>query len=471
MGSLNPAPPSPVNRPSAERRVRWIVPVFFVIWTAVVMLSVWWIRSGDAAHQDLLIALDRPENGSLNEKARRWVSRHMEVYWAYAWVLMAPYVIGLSLRFALEKAGLAWRIALHVVMGVGFILVSQTLTGRLASLRPKAVFVEKVEIVREEGPPRATNDLTAAFTRRIEWRVDPEAKSDHKPNLTPALTNGTPRDLARGLAPLIERQLRDTPDPKDLLAPRKLIALDGVAYLALIGVAQAIHLRRRFGEREALAEALEARLAQSRLHALRGQLQPHFLFNALNGIAALVRRDPGNAEEMLTSLSDLLRASLAQSGRQEIPLREELEFVTRYLDLQQMRLGDRLRVEREIDADAAECLVPSLVLQPLVENALRHGIEPSPNPGVLRIIARLAREEVHLCVEDNGVGLGELPDALASSGSGVGLRSIRERLRGLYAEHHEFALRQKPGGGVVAEIRVPRRLPLQMGSAPPDNRA
>jgi sensor histidine kinase YesM len=136
---------------------------------------------------------------------------------------------------------------------------------------------------------------------------------------------------------------------------------------------------RRYREREQQASLLESRLNQAQLRALQAQLQPHFLFNTLNGIATLVRRDPATAEEMLLSLSELLRIALSSSHRQEIPLREELDFLDRYLAIQRMRFGDRLQVSEEIEASAMDCLVPALLLQPLVENAIRHGLEPSGN--------------------------------------------------------------------------------------------
>ena len=170
------------------------------------------------------------------------------------------------------------------------------------------------------------------------------------------------------------------------MRPRRTsAALDGFAYIALIGLAHAGVFYRRYREREQQAAVLESRLNQARLRALQAQLQPHFLFNTLNGIATLVRRDPATAEEMLLSLSDLLRIALSSSHRQEIPLREELDFLDRYLAIQRMRFGDRLRVTEEIETSAMDCLVPALLLQPLVENAIRHGLEPSGKLGELRI--------------------------------------------------------------------------------------
>src|SRR6185436_4469304 len=175
------------------------------------------------------------------------------------------------------------------------------------------------------------------------------------------------------------------PPPRPFRSGRWSGAMDAFAYVALLGLAHTGVFYRRYREREQQASLLESRLNQAELRALQAQLQPHFLFNTLNGIATLVRRDAAKAEEMLLSLSDLLRISLSSSRQHEIPLREELDFLGRYLAIQRMRFGDRLRVTEEIEPSAMDCLVPALLLQPLVENAIRHGLEPSGKHGELRI--------------------------------------------------------------------------------------
>jgi len=237
--------------------------------------------------------------------------------------------------------------------------------------------------------------------------------------------------------------------------PMVFFALDGAAWLALAGLAHALHVHRRFRERELQTGLLSARLTEARLRALRNQLQPHFLFNALNGIATLVRRDPQAAHEMLTSLSELLRMTLSQCERQEISLREEMDFLDRYLEVQRMRFGDRLAVRKEIEPATLDCAVPPLVLQPLVENAIRHGIEPLGSPGRVRIEARHEADELVLLVEDDGVGMDPPETGRPVNGHGVGLASIRERLVSLYGERGQVVLRGKPGAGVQAEVRLP----------------
>lgn len=255
--------------------------------------------------------------------------------------------------------------------------------------------------------------------------------------------------------------------------------LDLLAYCAVMGLAHSVHFYRRFREREHQALFLESNLAQARLNALRAQLQPHFLFNSLNAIAALLRRDPRLAEATLLSLSELLRLALSQSERQEVSLREEINLVRHYLEIQQTRFGDKLRVEQEIEPAALDCLVPTLLLQPVVENAIRHGIEPADNAGLVRLTARRVETRLVLTVADNGVGLtnsavelpknpGEsasgtpvpaAPTVLAGlrNGSGIGLTNLRARLETLYGTQQRLELASRPEGGVAVRIEIPWR--------------
>ena len=220
-------------------------------------------------------------------------------------------------------------------------------------------------------------------------------------------------------------------------------------YLAVLSAAHAMYFARRGRERERRELELSASLALARLEALHMQLQPHFLFNALNSIAALVHSRPDAADEMLAALSDLLRLTLQTSGEQELPLRRERELAERYLAIEQVRFGDRLRCEVDLPADTLDALVPTFLLQPLVENAVRHGLEPRGEPGLLRISARREGAILRICVGDNGGGL---PEGAAMR-EGIGLANTRARLLELYGTQGLLELRSQ--GGLQVTVRIP----------------
>ena len=227
-----------------------------------------------------------------------------------------------------------------------------------------------------------------------------------------------------------------------------------LVYVAIVGLTYAMWYYEHFRDREILAAQLGAQLTQARLDALRAQLNPHFLFNAMNSIAMLVRGSH-NAEavRMLAGLSDLLRWALDDGLPQEIPLRRELEFIDRYLSIEQVRFQNRLRVEKEIDERALPMLVPTLLLQPLVENAVRHGIGQRRSAGELRIVARVDRDELIIEVRDDGPGLA--PTYRTRAGAGVGLRNTEARLAAVHATAWSLDLTTPPAGGTLVTVRIP----------------
>jgi signal transduction histidine kinase len=208
---------------------------------------------------------------------------------------------------------------------------------------------------------------------------------------------------------------------------------------------------QKFHEREVRAAELETRLTQARLQALQMQLNPHFLFNTLNAISSLMHKDVEEADRMIVHLSDLLRYALESTEAQEVPLRQELDFLDRYLKIQQARFGDRLAVRREISDETLDARVPNLVLQPLVENAIEHGIAPHARPGEIVLRARRRDDRLELEVQDNGAGL----PADRPLVDGIGLSNTRARLLQLYGPAHELQLTNGGGGGLVVRVSIP----------------
>ena len=244
-----------------------------------------------------------------------------------------------------------------------------------------------------------------------------------------------------------------------------------MVYFAIVGAGLARNYFLRYQARltetqrlEAERAHLEARLAEAQLAVLRTQLNPHFLFNTLNAVSSLVERDPRGVRRMIARLGDLLRYTLEHSSEQEITLERELEVLRRYLDIMEVRFQGRLSVAIDVADDARSALVPNLILQPLVENALKHGVSAIDAPGRIEVRARRAGSDLVLTVRDNGPGPGPREGAVAGNGEtssmvgdGVGLRNTIARLEQLYGTRQRFALRAANGGdrGTVAEIHLP----------------
>ena len=238
--------------------------------------------------------------------------------------------------------------------------------------------------------------------------------------------------------------------------------LDEGAKLLLLAMAGAVaiyatnwleRLATSFSRATEEREQLEARLARAQLQSLRLQLHPHFLFNTLNTINALIGTDRRAAERVISGLSELLRMSLTSASEQEVTLARELELLAHYIEIQHIRFQDRLKVRFQIDPDARFALVPNLVLQPLVENAIRHGIAPRAAPGHVTVSARRHGARLELGVVDDGVG----ESANTEHRDGVGLGNTRARLLSLYGSDHRFEASSPPGGGFAVAIEIPYR--------------
>ena len=249
--------------------------------------------------------------------------------------------------------------------------------------------------------------------------------------------------------------------PLNRLAPGPGEFLDwfiwsSIVYWMIIGALQAYRYYGHYMNSQLHLQKLEKNYSQARLNALRMQLDPHFLFNALNTISSHVERDPRLTRSMIEHLGDLLRMSLETKDRQEVPLAEELAFLDHYLEIQKIRFGEQLEVVIDVAPEVRYASVPSLFLQPLVENAIRHGISRRATGGTVSVTAQKLGENLSIRVEDDGAGLP--PSWSLERSAGLGLSVTRERLAGLYPDDCSFLVRRRPEGGTAVEILLPLRV-------------
>ncbi|MEZ4700488.1 MAG: histidine kinase [Rhodothermales bacterium] len=232
------------------------------------------------------------------------------------------------------------------------------------------------------------------------------------------------------------------------------VYLSLMMYSIMVGIAHAYRYYQQYRRRELTAARLESELVRAQLQALRMQLHPHFLFNTLNGIATLMHRDPMAADRMLTRLSGLLRLALDSSDTPEVPLIEETSFLEQYLELEQIRFDGRMTVTFAIDPDTEDALVPNLILQPLVENAVKHAIAPRVEAGHVRIASWRENGSLRLRVSDTGPGL---TGSAEEPASGTGLANTRDRLRKLYGAAQSMRLSNAAPSGLVVDLTIPFR--------------
>jgi sensor histidine kinase YesM len=224
-----------------------------------------------------------------------------------------------------------------------------------------------------------------------------------------------------------------------------------LVYGVILSVSHALDYYRKYHERTVQTLELEKHLTEARLQALLHQLKPHFLFNTLNGIASLMHTDVDAADRMLVRLSELLRITMSHTGAPQTTLREEVAFLERYLDIEKIRFRNRLDVVIAVDADAIDAQVPSLILQPMVENAMRHGVEPHARMGLIELRGARQDGNLVLTVSDNGAGISDA----APKREGIGVANTRARLVELYGERQKFELVNKPEGGLCVRITIP----------------
>ena len=233
---------------------------------------------------------------------------------------------------------------------------------------------------------------------------------------------------------------------------------DLILYPTLLGLTRGIDYYRKSRESELRSEQLQRRLVEAKLQNLRGQLNPHFLFNTLNMISARMYEDVSDADRMITHLGDLLRLTLRTSDEPEVPLRNELEILTLYLEIMKGRFSETVRVEMKIDPNTEILMVPTLLLQPIVENAFRHGAGSNIEGGMIQVVTAAHNGTLSVVVRDNGPGVAGDPQVAVKRG--LGLSNTAERLNQLYGDRHQFRLNNRPaveGGGLEVAIEIPAR--------------
>ena len=239
-----------------------------------------------------------------------------------------------------------------------------------------------------------------------------------------------------------------------------ILPLSSMLYLMTTGAIFVNIYYRKYRDRELTNLQLEGSLTKARLQVLQMQLRPHFLFNAHNAISQLIHKDPDAAERVLSNLSDLLRKSLEKFEESEIPLKRELEFIEKYLEIEKVRFQERLNVVMKIEPETLAALVPNMILQPLIENAIKHGISPLINGGKIEIVARRESESLVLKVADNGVGIAEHESNKLSAG--IGLVNTKSRLLHLYKKEQTFEIYSEDQKGFLVRIKVPFKRAVEM---------
>ena len=339
------------------------------------------------------------------EPALNVVSRTVPIALAfqqmYTWALLTPFVFWLAGRFSIDRLTAVRRIALLLAIGV--------------------VVAFSVD--------RLNSSLVATFL------VRPRFAGSAQPGGGPG--SGGFFSILHG--PMILNHF--------------------ILYIGVLsaGFARDYFFRYRSRERETArlqgeTAQLEAQLAEAKLAALNAQLNPHFLFNTLNAVSSLVERDPRGVRRMIARLSELLRYTLDGGHEPEVAVGQEIAFLERYLEIMQIRFEDRLEIDVQVGDDARDALVPSLILQPLVENAVKHGVEKVSGTGRIEITAMRHDDRLVLTVGDNGPGRGNVDNG---DERGVGLRNIRQRLEQLYGSAQSLTFLERPGGGTIARIEIP----------------
>jgi two-component sensor histidine kinase len=391
-------------------------------------------------------------------------------------------VVWLAERFRFDRARRFWGVLPHVPACLAIALACQGIsmlltqrergfvfhTGSFEFARDGAGVVRGLSLNTNSSPdaPRLPRVIMKSTNRSIDQAAGgPGLRVGQTLSIRVIdIPSGTPAPGALQIASA-KAFIGDLPPPLTLAIPGPWTRFFQLAfaraqstipiYWAIACVTWLISYYQQLRERERRTLELEARLMQANLQTLKTQLQPHFLFNTLNAIASLVRRKPDVAEDMIGSLSDFLRMSLDTAHQHEVPLRREIEFLDLYLEIQQTRFGERLRIQKEIDPAALDVAVPTLILQPLVENSIRHGIEPRETGGTILVRSLHRESSLRLEIRDDGEGL--KAGQLAALRDGVGLSNTKARLQELYGDGHRFQITPNAEGGLTVAVELPWR--------------
>ena len=342
------------------------------------------------------------------------------------WVPFAPMVAFIGQRFRPPVASWKWVTVAHVSAGA----VTGFAAATLSVQRPPIVFGN------EEGRCSNCEEIFAGVPAE---------------SVTIEMFTSMPEEIPEDLAEVIGKRLSGFV-VSDAGTPWFGPFVSGfLTYAILAIVVMALQLYREVRQRREMAERLQGQLVQAQLSTLRMQIRPHFLFNTLNSIATLMPRDIDSARRVLNRLADLLRASFGEIHHHETALRSEMDLLRGYLEIEQARFGDKLGINISVDPDTVESLVPTFCLQPLVENAIVHGIGNRPELGTIQVRAARDGDHVFIEVSDDGTGLsGDKP-----SGRGIGLTNTRERLRQLYGDEAKLTLETPEAGGLTVRLRIP----------------
>ncbi|MGB6222278.1 sensor histidine kinase [Haloferula sp.] len=470
------------------RRHPW--PVFLGLWTIGVIWIVVWLFNRPPAEPIIIRSEQVGDTGG-------WPLFDRTFYPVYPWILLAPWVIWLCLRFPIGLRRTWLALPLVLLGAASFVYLSYRFASGYGERLPQLVYLSvtrlgsmpQVLINGEELPSTQSSkqkdsseqpvkidlqveglkDLLAQLEDQLGLPLDEEqiSKQIERAMVNPAARgpNAEVTVIAKPAGSksmtvdgsgVIDIPKLQTPDLSKITQPN--LVLGSMLHLGgFVLIGGLVHLGvflKHIRDREQRHTIVSKELAEARLSELHAQLRPHFLFNALNSISSEVHESPEKAVDMIIHLSDLLRGSLTiERGNGLIPLRNELALLDHYLALQSHRFGDRLTVHRDFPADTLVVPVPPFVLQPLVENAVQHGLEPLARPGNLWLSSELENGELVIQIEDDGTGLNASP---ATKGTGTGLSNIRSRLETLFPERHRLLLEPaSPEQGTRVTLRLP----------------